>query len=156
MAAWQNKFTKSAYRAPHKVKGFSLIELMVVLVIIAILAALSYSTYSNQLRKGRRADAQAALYDLAQAMERYYTASNDYSTATLGSDGIFPNALPKDKEQKFYQLFIDKETSQNYYKVAAVAMAGTVQADDACPSLWLDSIGNTGAQKQGIDVAGCW
>lgn len=160
MAAFLNRFTKSGYQEPEKAnkkaKGFSLIELMIVLVIIGILATLAYPTYINQVRKGRRADAQAALYDLAQSMERYYTAANDYSTATLGNGGIFPNALPKDRTQKFYKLLIDEETSQNYYKVTAVAIADTVQAGDACPSLWLDSIGNTGAQKQGIDVADCW
>ena len=140
----------------RKLRAFTLTELMVVVAIVGLLAAMAYPSYVNQIRKGRRADAQAALYDLAQAMERYYTTFHDYSTATLGSGGIFPEMWPKDKQKKFFKLSIDSATTQTYYRVSARALAGTVQAEDACPDLWLDSIGNTGAEKQNVTVESCW
>jgi len=140
----------------RKLRAFTLTELMIVVVIVGLLAAMAYPSYINQVRKGRRADAQAALYDLAQAMERYYTRSHDYSTATLGSNGIFPELWPKDKQSKFYKLSIDTTTTQTYYKISARAIVDTVQAEDVCPDLWLDSIGNTGAEKQGTMVESCW
>ena len=140
----------------RKLRAFTLTELMIVVVIVGLLAAMAYPSYINQVRKGRRADAQAALYDLAQAMERFYTRSHDYSTATLGSDGVFPDLWPKDKKNKFFKLSINTVTTQTYYKLSAKAIANTVQAEDTCPDLWLDSIGNTGAEKQGVSVESCW
>jgi len=140
----------------RKLRAFTLTELMIVVVIVGILAAMAYPGYINQLRKGRRADAQTALYDLGQAMERYYTTFHDYSTATLGSGGIFPELWPKDKPHKFFKIAIDPATTKTYYRLSAQAIADTVQADDACPDLWLDSIGNTGAEKQGVAVENCW
>ena len=140
----------------RKLGAFTLTELMIVLVIVGILAAMAYPSYINQVRKGRRADAQAALYDLAQAMERYYTTFHDYSTATLGSNGIFPELWPSDKQRKFFKLEIDAATTQRYYRLSARAITDTMQADDACPDLWLDSTGNTGAEKQGVTVEDCW
>ena len=141
---------------PGKLRAFTLIELMVVVVIVGLLAAIAYPSYVNQIRKGRRADAQAALYGFAQAMERYYTTSHDYSVASLGSDGVFPELWPIDREHKFFTLAIDATTTQTYYKLSARAIAGTAQIKDACPDLWLDSLGNTGAEKQGVVVESCW
>ncbi|SMF23476.1 type IV pilus assembly protein PilE [Alteromonadaceae bacterium Bs31] len=69
-------------------KGFTLIELMIVVAIIAILSALSYPSYRNHVCKTERGQARADLMAFAQAMERFYTTNNfsyvrsdeDYST----------------------------------------------------------------------------
>ena len=55
------------------VKGFTLVELMIVMAIIAILAAIAYPSYINFVRESRRADAQAALtsVQLAQVLRGY-------------------------------------------------------------------------------------
>lgn len=63
--------------------GFTLIEVMIVVAIIAILAAIGYPSYTEQVARGRRADAKAALLETAQWMERRYTMSNTYAGATL-------------------------------------------------------------------------
>lgn len=58
--------------------GFTLIELMIVVAIIAILAAIAYPSYQESVRKGRRAEARAALAELIQQQERYMTQNNTY------------------------------------------------------------------------------
>ena len=55
--------------------GFTLIELMIVVAIIAIIAAVAFPSYQEHVRKTRRADAQTALLELSQFMERHYTAN---------------------------------------------------------------------------------
>ena len=48
-----------------RTRGFTLIELMLVVLVIAILAAIAIPSYQQHLRKGRRANAEAFLSDVA-------------------------------------------------------------------------------------------
>lgn len=65
------------------VKGFTLIELMIVVVIIAILAAIAYPSYQNYVQRTKRADAQAEMMQIAQKMQSYYVINHNYSSATI-------------------------------------------------------------------------
>ena len=60
------------------IHGFTLIELMFVLVIGAILAAIAVPTYHEAVRKVRRAEARAALLEVMQQEERYYSRAGTY------------------------------------------------------------------------------
>ena len=68
-------------------KGFTLIELLVVIIILGILIAVAYPSYRDYVTRARRSDGQAALLDLANRMERYYSEQNNYDTATIGTGG---------------------------------------------------------------------
>lgn len=52
---------------------------MIVLVIVAILTAIAYPAYTAYLRRAQHADAQSALLNTAQRLERRYTANGEYS-----------------------------------------------------------------------------
>lgn len=62
----------------NKLKGFTLVELMIVVAIIGILAAIAYPSYTEYVRKGWRAEARAAIMQLLQQQERYMTQRNTY------------------------------------------------------------------------------
>jgi type IV pilus assembly protein PilE len=64
--------------------GFTLIELMISVAIVGILAAIAIPSYQDSVRKSRRADAQGAVMNLANAMERHFTESNSYCDAAAG------------------------------------------------------------------------
>lgn len=115
--------------------GFSLIELMIVVAVVAILAGIAYSGYSSQTIKTRRADAQAALMGLAQAMERHKTVNGSYAGAAAGGGNtgaptIFPSQSPIDGGQAFYNLSIASVTGGSSFRIQATPVAGGPQASD--------------------------
>ena len=76
---------RSTPRLGGAVKGFTLIELMVVVAVVAILASIALPSYQEQMRKSRRAQAKADLVEYAQMAERHFTVNNTYVGFTLPS-----------------------------------------------------------------------
>lgn len=82
-------------------KGFTLIELMIVVAVIGILAAIAYPSYLDSVRKGRRADAIAALLEVQMDQEKFRANNTTYAntlaslswTSSLSSGGYYSIAL---------------------------------------------------------------
>ena len=74
--------TDSIRRSPmRQVRGFTLIELMIVVGIVAILATIANASYQSFVLKSRRAAAATCLMERAHYMERYYTTQLTYAGA---------------------------------------------------------------------------
>lgn len=64
----------------NKNRGFTLIEILIVVAVVAIIAAIAWPSYQNQLRKGRRADTQAFMMDIANREQAYLLDQRSYAT----------------------------------------------------------------------------
>jgi type IV pilus assembly protein PilE len=139
---------------PHS--GFTLVELMIVVAIVGILAAMAYPSYQDSVRKSRRADARAALVELAQFMERNYTDAHRYDLDRAGA-AINTAALPFQESPieggtKFYDLAL--VAAQNTFTLSAAPKNG--QATDPCGTLSLDQAGVKDVAGGTLPKADCW
>lgn len=130
--------------------GFTLIELMIVVAIIAIIMAVAIPSYSNHVEKTRRTTAQSDLMELAQWMERRYTANYDYRDGAGNAPALPFTASPRDGGTAAYNLTVENVT-QNAYRLRA-APTGP-QTGDPCGDLTLDQVGIKGDGGGGI---ACW
>ncbi len=114
--------------------GFTLIELMIAVAIVGILAAIAVPNYQDSVRKSRRADAQGALMNFANGMERFYTESGSYcGGADAGidvcGDGAFDIGIPN------VAIFAPSGQTGDFYSftISAMNAAGTAFTLRATP-----------------------
>ncbi|PCI69619.1 MAG: general secretion pathway protein GspH [Gammaproteobacteria bacterium] len=127
-----------------KVKGFTLIELMVVMAIIGILASIAYPSYTQYTVRAKRSDGMAALNLASQAMERFR--ANNYSYET-GDDitQVFTDQVPVDGGTPYYQLSVVDDVST--YTLTATPLGALAGRDGALTLTnagvrnWTDSYG---------------
>ncbi|ATB59135.1 Type IV pilin PilE [Xanthomonas citri pv. fuscans] len=117
-------------RAAAQVRGFTLIELMIVVAVVAILSAIAYPSYTEHVRKSRRAQAKVDLVEYGQLAERFHTVQNTYSGFTLPT-----NVSPREGGTAAYTLALTQQTQSGYVITATPAAA---QAADKCGTLSID------------------
>ena len=131
--------------------GFTLIELMIVVAVIALLAAIALPSYQDSVRKSRRADAKAALVQLAQFMERNFSLAQRYDLDSAGNAIALPfTESPVDSGTKFYDL---KLTAVGLSTFTLTATPKNGQAADVCMDLTIDNAGSKGTSSTRTD---CW
>lgn len=141
----------------NRLRGFTLIEIMVTVAIVGILAAIAYPSYIEQVRKSRRADAKTALVTAAQTMERFFTEKNSYAAATAGdaAGSTISDHAPADHAHadRTYNIALNPAPSATGFTITATR-AGLQAGDTTCGDYALT---NTGVKSVTVGtVASCW
>jgi type IV pilus assembly protein PilE len=118
----------------RKARGFTLIELIIVVAIIGILVAIAFPSYQNHLRKGRRAQAESFLMEVANSQQQYILDARSYAPdlATLGK------TAPTDVSN-FYNMRVVTVATPPSFSLSATPIVGSVQEPDGV--LTIDSSG---------------
>jgi len=137
--------------------GFTLIELMIVVAIVGILAAIAYPAYQDSVRKGRRAEAITALYQLQLEQEKW-RANNTTYTGTLGTGGLGLTSTVPATGTAYYDVAITANSATGFTATATARSTGGQNNDTAggvtCTPLTINQNGPVfGASP---NQAACW
>lgn len=142
-------------------QGFTLIEVMVIVVIVGILAAVAYPTYQFAIRKAKRSEGKAALMQLMQQEERYYSQNTTYitfsSVSTASNEKRFKWFSADNAASSAYEInaaACENDLIQNCVKLTATPGTEKVNAsfvDSECGSLSFTSTGLKSANAKN-----CW
>jgi len=145
--------------APHAraIRGFTLIELMIVVAVVSILAAIAYPSYNDSVRKSRRGQAKADLLELSQLAERWRTVNNTYvGFGAAGGDGTLAGSKGQSPQSgtAYYTVKLT-QASATAFQLEAQPIAGKGQENDAkCLTMTINQAGVKDAT--GSDHGKCW
>ncbi len=78
-------------KSQKSMRGFTLVEVMIVVAIISIIAAITYPNYQRYVVKTKRTDMMSEMYNIASEIESRKLAQGAYSNALItGLDGDYP------------------------------------------------------------------
>jgi type IV pilus assembly protein PilE len=110
----------------HKMRGITLIELMIVVVIIGIITMIAYPNYREFVSRSYRNEAKAALLQIATNQERFYLQNNSY-TCDMTRLG-FSAAAGFVTESRTYTVDVTSCDSNNFTAQAIYNIAGDPEA----------------------------
>lgn len=129
--------------------GFTLIEIMIVIAIIGILAAIALPSYTSYIARANRADARTQLVQVAQFMQRFYVANDQYAKDRANSDVIdlVPGNLlhsPADGAALYDLAIPNGDLTVSAFTLQMVPVSGGKMANDECGTFTLTSTGVRG------------
>lgn len=140
-----------------KIRGFTLIELMVTIAIIAILAGIAWPSYEDTVRRSKRQTGIQVMM-LAQAhLEKCYSKVRDYTDTTCNLPAAISNPVAPNDKYAVANLAGDFVRTASTYSLTYTAQGDQVN-DKNCRKF---TITNTG-KKTAVDstaadsTATCW
>lgn len=147
-------------RSKVRMTGFTLIELMIVVAIVAILASIALPSYTSYVARARRADARTQLVQVAQFMQRFYTANDSYALDRAGNapfTQVPTNLLhsPADSTALYDLAIPSGSLTVSSFTLQMVPVSGAAMANDPCGTFTLTSTGVRGVTGT-MSRDDCW
>lgn len=164
--SYRTNCTSGPRRARADSEGLTLIEVLVVISILSLLVSIALPSYTEHVARARRADARTQLLQVAQFMQRFYAANDNYETDRAGNGvrtQIPANLLksPADSEA-IYTLEIPVLTlTRSKFEIHMKPVASGPMASDKCGTFALSSLGARSVIVDGVSNTtalrdSCW
>ena len=147
----------------HKLRGFTLIEIIVVTAIVGILSMIAIPNYISSVKKSHRIDAQLTMQKIALAIERYYTThgtikgtNKTFDLTEHYGNACIPTVSGCSESNPDIRYFFTLDLESDFYTILATPQ--NAQADDECGTLSLDMTNTKniiGAQSN-VTLKACW
>ena len=128
------------------VRGFTLIEILIVVAIVAILASIAYPSYESHMRKTFRGTAKSCLLEHASSLERSYSTSMSYPAIPVLGCRTGNNLNNR--------YTIGGTSGGTAFNLTATPI-GPQTADTQCGTLSVTQTGQRNATGT-LGTAGCW
>lgn len=135
----------------QRLKGFTLIEIMIVIGIMGIIAAIAIPSYTNSVQNARRADCVAVLEETRQKMERYYARNFKYDGVVAGQD--YPAKAPKTGDEIYCSIEVSHNAEGEPPSYTITATPEGLHEDDKCGELKIE---HTGKRTAALPVDECF
>lgn len=145
----------SRTRQMYSVRGFTLIEIMIVVAIMAILAAIAIPQYRDYVLRGQLVEAANGLSATRANMERYFQDNRTY--APVGT--LLPPCQNADVTQRRFGTFTitcASPPTANGYTLIADGSGPTVNFQFTVDQLNRQQTQRVGVTGWGTTVANCW
>lgn len=124
---------------PKKLRGFTLIEMLIVVAVLGIIVAFGYPSYQEQVRKAQRAEGMGELLEMADRLERRYSDQGTYGG--INADALYgistaDNTRPTTNGN--YKLSIDSADTVQF-TISATPQGN--QTKDKCGAFTMTSQG---------------
>ncbi|MEO1247991.1 MAG: type IV pilin protein [Pseudomonadota bacterium] len=131
-----------------KMRGVTLLELMIVVVVIAIIVTVAIPNYFEFSARAKRAEAKSALLQIATNQERQYLQNNQYTTdmSRLG----FEDAGCNTSGSGAYTICVPDADANTFTATATWILGGT--EEDKCGVFQIDGRG----VKRSTPDTDCW
>jgi type IV pilus assembly protein PilE len=135
-----------------RIRGFTLIELMIAVAVVAILVATAAPSFQGQLRKSRRADAQTFAMDVVARQQQFLLDRRTYAvsiTAAPADNGL-GMTVPGSVERHYTVSLATDTAAPPTFTVTLLPQHQ--QALDVCGTMRIDQAG----AKTAAGTASCW
>lgn len=138
-----------------RIRGFSLIEIVVTMAIVALLASMAIASYSRYVRQTNRSDATKTMMSYAQTLQRCYSQYFTYNPALPAVCTVTAGNTTSVDGYYTINVAIPNATT---YTITATPLKAPQTNDTSCVSFTLQSTGQQGALDAGNNntTQTCW
>jgi len=133
----------------RRVKGFTLIEMIMTVAIIGILASLAWNYLDKTQMRSRRVDAINAILAAQQFMEDCYHNTRNYTDSSCD----LPANISSSPKGYYSVTLVAANRKTDEYELQATPVAGGLQDGDTKCAVF--SVKNTGDKSNSTDMS-CW
>jgi len=135
----------------QRFRGITLIELMIVVAIVGILAAIAYPSYQRYVTNSWRAQAGACLHELAQGMERRFTANMSYAGTALPPNGCVAEIQAAAR----YGFAFTADPTATQFTLRATPQGVQATNEPRCGTMTLNQAGTRTITGNATNVSDC-